>query len=153
GVARVPVLGTAITIGTGVALARRLDFLDQPLVESMRLVVRGHAGSGELISRALIRPWFPLTIAAATRSRRARRVLLLSAIVPPLVEWSRSGRNLDPARFVALSLADDVAYSVGVWKGCVRDRSIGALLPRLRSWPGAAGAAQREPWAAEAKDR
>jgi mycofactocin glycosyltransferase len=36
---------------------------------------------------------------------------------------------LDPLRWTACSLADDLAYSVGVWRGCVRGRSLRALRP------------------------
>jgi hypothetical protein len=32
-----------------------------------------------------------------------------------------------------LTLADDAAYGAGVWLGCVRTRSVRALLPRLVS--------------------
>ena len=108
----------AVAGGTAVAMSRKLDFLDHPRVESARLVGRGHLGAGELIGRALVRPWFPFTVAAALVSRRARRVALAAAVVPPLVEWARRRPPLDPLRWTACSLADDVAYSVGVWRGC-----------------------------------
>jgi len=35
------------------------------------------------------------------------------------------------SRYVALSIADDVAYGTGVCLGCLRRRDLGALLPRF----------------------
>jgi mycofactocin system glycosyltransferase len=129
-----PVAGLAVAGGTAAALVRRLDFLDDPRV-AVGLALRGHLGAGELVARALVRPWFPLTAAAAVASRRARRIALAAAVVPPALEWVRRRPDLDPVRWIGLSLADDVAYSTGVWVGCLRARSWGALRPDVASWP------------------
>jgi len=63
-----------------------------------------------------------------------------------VAEWRRARGDgtlppLDPVRYVAVRLCDDVAYSVGVWRGCVRHRTVRPLLPRLwwRSKPGDVG--------------
>ena len=53
--------------------------------------------------------------------------------MPALRDWGDSGEVLDPARFAALHVADDVAYGAGVWAGCVRARTVAPLVPRL-SW-------------------
>jgi hypothetical protein len=124
-----PLTGLAIAGGNAWAMSRKVDFLSRPQLEATRLVGRGHLGAGELVGRALVRPWFPLTIAAALTSRRARRVAVAAALVPPLVEWTRRRPRLDPLRWTAFSLADDLAYSVGVWRGCVRARSFRSLRP------------------------
>ena len=43
-----------------------------------------------------------------------------------------AARNaLDPVRFAALHVADDVAYGSGVWLGCLRARTLAPLLPRI----------------------
>ena len=53
---------------------------------------------------------------------------------------ARSGRRgldrrarapLDPVRFGALHVADDLAYGSGVWLGCLRARTLAPLLPRI----------------------
>jgi hypothetical protein len=64
-------------------------------------------------------------------SRRSRPVLAAVAVVPGLLEWVDRRPGLDAARFVALRLADDLAYAAGVWAGCVGQRSARALLPDL----------------------
>jgi hypothetical protein len=33
-------------------------------------------------------------------------------------------------------LVDDVAYSVGLWQGVIRERTIEPLRPSFTSWPG-----------------
>ena len=60
----------------------------------------------------------------------------MAAVVPPLVDWWQGDRQLDPLRYTALRLIDDLAYGAGVWAGCVRRRTIEPLLPNLASWPG-----------------
>jgi hypothetical protein len=52
-------------------------------------------------------------------------------LLPPLAEWWNRRPPLDPARYSALRLADAAAYGAGVWAGCVRERTLGPLLPRL----------------------
>ena len=66
-------------------------------------------------------------------------VLLVAAaaVVPPLLDWAGHRPRLDPIRFVALRLTDDVAYAAGVWAGCWRERSIRALWPDLGGARGA----------------
>jgi mycofactocin system glycosyltransferase len=128
-----PLVGLAVAGGNTWAMSRKVGFLTHPELEAARLVGRGHLGAGELVARALIRPWFPLTIAAALTSRRARRIAVAAAIVPPLLEWTRRRPRLDPLRWTACSLADDLAYSVGVWRGCARARSFRALRPSFRN--------------------
>ena len=70
--------------------------------------------------------WWPLVAVAALRSRTARRVLLAAAL---------AARH--PVR-----LADDVAYSVGVWSGIVAERTLAPLVPEISSWPGRRAAEQ-----------
>lgn len=136
-----PVVAGAVAGGTVVALARKLSLLDHPMAESVRLAGRGHLGGGEAIARALVRPWFPLTLAAAFVSRRARRVAVAAALGPAVLDWRRRRPSLGPVTWVALSVADDVAYSVGVWSGCLpsgahRRGRWGALRPDFVEWPG-----------------
>jgi mycofactocin system glycosyltransferase len=130
-----PVVAGAVVAGTAQALVVKLDFVDERR-EVVELAVRGNLGAGELIGRALARPWFPVTLAAAVVSRRARRIALAAALVPPALEWIRQRPAVDPIRWIALCLADDVAYSAGVWVGALRERSLGALRPDIHDWPG-----------------
>jgi mycofactocin system glycosyltransferase len=138
-----PLVATAIVAGTAQALVHKLDFVDDRRAV-VDLAVRGNLGAGELIGRALVRPWFPVTLAVAVVSRRARRIAMAATLAPPVLEWIRQRPAVDPVRWVALSVADDVAYSAGVWVGAIHERSAGALRPDIHDWPGST----REPLAA-----
>ncbi|HEY4377704.1 MAG TPA: hypothetical protein VGM93_11120, partial [Acidimicrobiales bacterium] len=100
------------------------------------LSLQGHAFAGLAAADALRRPWWPLLAAAAVASRRARVVAALAAVVPPAIEWARDRPPLDPVRWWAFRLVDDVAYGAGVWAGCVRERSASCLRPAGRRTSG-----------------
>ncbi|MGH9097318.1 MAG: hypothetical protein ACRDWB_07830, partial [Acidimicrobiales bacterium] len=70
------------------------------------------------------------------RGRRIRRAAAALALVPPVVEWWQRRPDLDPFRWSVASIADDVAYGLGVWAGCIRTRTFDPLLPSLQwGWP------------------
>jgi mycofactocin system glycosyltransferase len=119
-------------------LHRRLGPLGVPLQTSAQLVMSGVGGAGRQLSRAAVRPWFPLMMALAlTRAGRSgifRRVLLAIA-VERMTRFFTAQSDLGPASWLALDLVDDLAYSVGVWSGCAEENSLGALLPEVRRAP------------------
>lgn len=128
-----PLLGALVGIGTSVALVRKLPSL--PPAESLRLAGTGNLYAGRLLARTLTRAWWPVAVGAALVSRRARRVLLVAALLPSLVDRSERTGELDPVRTAGLRLLDDVAYGAGVWHGVLRTRAWGAVLPAFESWP------------------
>jgi hypothetical protein len=65
---------------------------------------------------------------AARRTRRAAALLLAAA---PAAQWLTARPGLDPVRWTAAAIADDVAYGAGVWCGCLRERTVGPLRPRF----------------------
>jgi hypothetical protein len=80
----------------------------------------------------LTRAWSPgLLLAVALGSRRTRRLASTALLLPALSDWMRSSRRLDLIRYTGLHVADDTAYGIGVWAGCVRARSIRPLVPRV----------------------
>jgi hypothetical protein len=95
----------------------------------------GHLRGGLALARALRRAWPPAAVLLAVVSRRSRPALAAAVVVPGLLEWLDRRPRLDPARFLALRLADDLAYAAGVWAGCARERSARALLPDLGGAP------------------
>ena len=112
--------------------------------EAWRLATRlaggGTLAAGRPIGSALSRTWWPLAIPAAIAFPRLRRPVTALILVPPLLDWAGRRPPLDPARYVAARLLDDAAYSLGVWQGCLRRRTIRPLLPVLGSRrPPAAG--------------
>ena len=72
-----------------------------------------------------------MALPAAVAVRRLRLPLAALALAPPLLDWLDRRPPLDPARYVAARLLDDVAYSVGVWQGCAEYRTFRPLLPQL----------------------
>lgn len=119
----------ALAAATTARMPRRLRSLQRPVPEALRLAGLGHLNAWRPLSAAIIRTWWPLALAAAVPSRRARRTLAVAATVPYLTEWVSRRPALDPVRWTALSLADDLAYGAGVWTGCLRERTLGPLLP------------------------
>ncbi len=131
-----PLPAAAVGAGTALALAGKLDRLEHPTREALRLAGGGHLHAGRLLAAGLTRAWWPVALVAAATSRRARRVVALAALGPALVDWWASdGEELGPAVYVGLRLLDDVAYGAGVWAGVGRERTLAPLLPDLTSWP------------------
>ena len=128
--------GAAFVVGTGTILALRRKLDDVPPQESLRLAGLGHLYAGRQVASAITRVWWPLALLAALLVPRLRVPLLGAAIVPPLVDWLERGGPNGGARYIALRLADDAAYGLGVWIGAVEQRSVGALSPKFTSWPG-----------------
>lgn len=123
--------GLAVAAGTTVALERKLPPMPDRWPEALRLSAQGHRWGAVAVADALRRPWWPILAAASLAWRRARRVALAVAVVPPVVEWATERPSLDPVRWVGIRLLDDLAYGAGVWAGCWRDRSAAALRPAL----------------------
>ena len=99
---------------------------------ALRLAGLGLVRTGAQLASAITRLWWPVALIAGLAVRRLRPPLLAAALAPALLDWTR-GTGLDPARYVALRLLDDVAYGAGVWAGAVETRSAGALVPRVRA--------------------
>ncbi len=130
-----PVAAAGLTLGTSVALARKLRSLPRPLDEALRLAGLGTLGAGGQLASAVTRVWWPLAGLACLGSRRARRAVLAATLVPPVVSWLRRPPSLDLGRYTAMRIADDLAYGLGVWQGCVEAGTVEPLLPDLASWP------------------
>ena len=82
----------------------------------------------------LRREWWPLgwfALAMTPRSRIAR-IAAASMLVPVAQEWLTRRPAVDPVRYAALHLIEDVAYGSGVITGAIRRRRPGVLLPRVR---------------------
>jgi hypothetical protein len=98
---------------------------------AVRLAGGGTLASARPLGSALSRTWWPLAIPAALAVRRLRLPVAALILAPPLLDWADRRPPLDPARYVAARLLDDAAYSVGVWQGCLRRRTLRPLLPRI----------------------
>jgi mycofactocin system glycosyltransferase len=84
------------------------------------------------------------------RARWGRRAAAASLLLgPPLIRWFTHCRlpgppptappAVDPIRFAAAAVADDIAYGAGVWAGCFRHRTVTPLRPVIAWRPGKRG--------------
>jgi mycofactocin system glycosyltransferase len=136
-------LAVAAGVGPGAAgaaaavavAARRLRArTGLPGSEATRLAALAQLRSGPALGEALRRPWWPATAAAllgGTRRGRWRLRLLALVLVPLVPEWVAAGRPVGLPQWLALRLADDLAYGCGLWAGCVRSAAPAGLLPHL----------------------
>ena len=134
--ARRPIAAIAVAAGTIVALRRKLH--DLPVEEPIRLAGLGHLYAGRQVAGAITRSWSPVALVVAALVKRSRPALLLAATLPPILDWCHGPRAQDPARYVGLRLADDIAYGAGVWRGVIDERDCGAVAPKFTNWPGKA---------------
>jgi mycofactocin system glycosyltransferase len=134
----------AVVTGTGTALlARRLaqvtgEGWPRPARSTAWRLAARQAGGGTLgaarpLGSAISRTWWPVALPAAVAVRRLRLPLAALVLAPPLLDWLDRRPPLDPARYVAARLLDDIGYSLGVWQGCAERRTARPLLPLLRS--------------------
>ena len=124
-----PLAGVAAALAVVLEAPRRLPSL--PPAEARRVVVSGQWATLRGVGRYAVRPGLPLTAAALVTSRRARRLLpvLAAAYLAGSADRLRAGPLRDlPAR-AALGLADDLAYSAGVWTSAGRTGRLRVLLP------------------------
>jgi mycofactocin glycosyltransferase len=138
-----PAVGAAFTGASVALLARRLaqvtgeDWLRPPARTAWPLAARlaggGTLAVGRPLGSAISRTWWPVALPAAVAAHRLRWPLVALVLAPPLLDWVDRRPPLDPARYVAARLLDDIGYSLGVWQGCAERRTIRPLLPQLGS--------------------
>jgi hypothetical protein len=102
-----------------------------------QLAGRGHLSAGRTIAQGLVRPLWPLTALAIVFVpwKRLKLALVAGVLAPSIIDWIRTRPDIAPLPYVALRLADDVAYGAGVWVGSVRAGTLEPLLPEVTSWP------------------
>ncbi|MEZ5245830.1 MAG: mycofactocin biosynthesis glycosyltransferase MftF [Acidimicrobiales bacterium] len=130
-----PVFGATIAAGSSSALARKLSALPGPTGEALRIAGWGHLQAGRGLAIATSRVWWPLALPLA-RFRRIRPAVVVAMVGPAAWQWWTGVRPAGPVRSVALRVADDMLYGVGVWRRAIARRSGRALVPDLTEWPG-----------------
>ena len=116
-----------------VRTARRIGSATHPGPLAASLTAQGVSAALTQGSALAVRHWWPAFAAAALMSRRARRLVLVSALADAAIEYVRLRPRLDPVRFLVLRRLDDLAYGAGVWWGAIRSGSLRALAPYVRS--------------------
>jgi len=114
---------------SAVVLARSVRPLGIPSRQAWTWSAQGAGWTLVGLGRAATMLAGPGLAVLATRGRRGRRAALALVLVPPVVEWVKRRPDLDLARWVAASVADDVAYGAGVWISCLRSGALGPVLP------------------------
>jgi hypothetical protein len=132
GLARRPVPALALSVLSGLALARRAGKAGIPSDLVARWSGEALLSTVEGMGRAATIVAAPVLVAMVATSRRYRWSALALVLAPPLGEWVRRRPALDPVRWSVASLADDIAYGLGVWRGCVRERTFSPLIPSIR---------------------
>jgi mycofactocin system glycosyltransferase len=103
-----PLLGALVVVWSSIRLRRRLPAV--PTTEAVRLGVQAHLSAGRQLARCSVRAWWPVTLVAASRSRRARWLAAAGIAVSVLDarrDAQRTGLPDDTAR------PDDTAQPVG----------------------------------------
>jgi hypothetical protein len=130
-----------IVAGTAFACAvlttnRTLRAHDLPTADVPRVKATAVAKTWLGVGRYAIQYAPPLLVAlvlAGGRARWGRRAAAASLLLgTPLAAWATRRPAVDPIRFAALALADDMAYGAGVWAGCLRHRTTTPLRAIVR---------------------
>lgn len=94
---------------------------------AQRIATLGILRAGGPIARAALRTYAPLLI-LGLMNRRTRPI---SAVLIGGGLWHRLKGSAPHASDIPLALADDLAYSSGVWRGAWRRRSLVAVTPKI----------------------
>ena len=137
--ARRPAAVAALFGGSVLTMRRTLRREGIPADGLLRAMLSGTRQTWLGLGRYATQVAAPLLVAVLavpggrTRITRAgRRAAAASLLLgPPLTAWAAGPRTLDPARFTLARLADDVAYGLGVWSGCVSGRTTAPLRPEI----------------------
>jgi hypothetical protein len=127
----------ALAIESGAA-ARGLERQGMPAKLALAATLSGRAWALYHPARQLARyALLPATLLclAAGRRRRGRLLIGLGAALtaPSLIDWYRLRPGLSPGQHVVAQLLDDVAYHLGILRGCVRERTLAPLAVEVRS--------------------
>jgi len=126
-----PVVAAIAVASAVLPLTRRVRPLGIPANQVWRWCA-GSAGWTVMgLGRAATMLAAPALVGLAATGRRGRRAAVALVLVPPVVDWVRRRPDLDLPRWVAASVADDLAYGTGVWIGCLRTRTAAPLVPAV----------------------
>ena len=146
-----PIAGALLGMTPAVTVRSALPAVDGRDALALRLAALGLLRAGEQLASAVTRIWWPIVLPAALGARRLRRPVLAAALLPVVIDWSRTVgaaplARLDPVRYLGLRLLDDAAYGAGVWVGAVRARHTRRPAPPVRRPAGAAAGRPGPSW-------
>jgi hypothetical protein len=128
-----PLVAAGAFAGSVAALTRTLDQAGVPRAGVVRGCATAVSQTALGLGRLGTQLAAPVVVAAMVARGRPGRRLAAAALLlgPPVAAWFSGRPALDPARFVAGHLADDVAYGAGVWAGSIRARTSIPLRPAV----------------------
>ncbi len=131
--ARRPVLAQATVAASVAILATRLTGLVRdPVTVAVRIAGVGTARSALPTLGNMARAWSPALVVGLA-FRRTRRASALALLLPAVNDWAGQTDAVGLVPYLALHVADDLAYGAGLWTGCARARTVEPLVPRV-SW-------------------
>jgi mycofactocin system glycosyltransferase len=128
---------TALSSGviSSSSLWRELRNVRLPAVEVTRIIINRFTHTAYMTALAITRVWLPVLIVCAFVSQRIRRLLLIAIVAPALWETRlHSSHHVEASRIpqtIIMRAFDHGSYAAGVWKGMIRARTFGPLLPRI----------------------
>jgi hypothetical protein len=107
--------------------------VDDPFVAATKLSLAGTVRSAAPAVTGLARAWGPILFASlfVRRLGRLRWAVVGALAVSTTRDWGSRPDGLDPLSYMAVRVADDLAYGTGVWWGCWRARTLRPLLPAI----------------------
>lgn len=120
------------SVGSMVRLLRAHDIPDAGVVRAMATAVRQTwLGCGRYGTQ-FAAPLLAALLVPGGRRRWSRRAAVASLLLgPPLTAWAQRRPELDPVRYTAAAIADDIAYGAGVWAGCLARRTTVPVRPAV----------------------
>ena len=108
--------------GSAVPRAARASTAVRVTAQGVVATAGGLGGAGTVVTAPVL--------LALLGPRWSRRTAAVALVAPPLLEWFTRRPSLDPLRWTAVRLVDDLAYAAGVWRGCWSARTAVPLRPR-----------------------
>ena len=131
---------TLVAAFTGRKIAKTLSAVDTEPKDVAALAAQGLWSAALQLASAICRHYWPIALVAAVFFRRCRHVVLVAAVVDGVVDWAtrhdnadEDGKRIGLFAYLLLKRLDDIAYGLGLWKGVIRERHLGALKPQIRT--------------------
>jgi mycofactocin system glycosyltransferase len=131
--ARRPVLAQTVLASSIAILASRLvGLVRDPVTVATRIAGFGTTRAALPTLGNLARAWSPALVLGLA-FRRTRKTSALALLLPALNDWAGQTNAVGLVPYLALHVADDVAYGAGVWAGCAKEHAVEPLVPKV-SW-------------------
>jgi mycofactocin system glycosyltransferase len=124
-----PAVAVAGAVATVATTRRALRCADVSELSGGRQAAGALTGTWRGVGRYATQFGLPLVAASAWRVGRPVRTAALVALVaaPPIADWLESRPDVPLRRYIGGRIADDAAYGVGVYAGCIKERTVAPI--------------------------